>query len=114
MSISNLFEHAKKSDDSALKALVEKIESSVYVKDVIYAVERAWLDRADAQFGKNPKRSAAYVKAEIEFMCGAMAAMQVLLPGQDSKLSPLITPKWPVSIMTGRPLVDPKEHGRPA
>ena len=48
------------------------------------AIEQAWIARAKAQYLK-PK-SAAYRKAEVEFFCGAMAAMNAVKDSPASRL----------------------------
>jgi len=73
-------------------------------KSVKALVESAWKQRASVR-GYKP-RSAAYVKAEVEFFAGAMAALCAVDPQDDNTMSPLAPPVWVLNIMSGRPVVE--------
>lgn len=70
------------------------------------AIEEQWKNRASRQMLK-PK-TAAYRKAEIEFFCGAMAAMEAIAPNTDKpeEVSPLSPPVWTLRMLCGRPVVE--------
>ena len=69
-------------------------------------IENAWLSRAAAQGLK--ANSVAYRRAEIEFFCGAMAALNSQNPGDDTVVSPKIPPSWTFNPFCGRPIVGNK------
>ncbi len=75
-------------------------------EDIHFNIEQQWRSRAASQYLK-PK-SAAYKKAEVEFFCGAMAALQACYPDNDNpeRLTSMVPPKWVVCIMSGRPVVE--------
>lgn len=72
-------------------------------------VERAWLSRAKAQ-GLKPG-TVTYRNRKVEFITGAMSALNAAFPGTDpALLSNAVHPAWVVRGISGRAIVDPKEH----
>jgi hypothetical protein len=69
------------------------------------AVEQAWRDRVKAQ--GIPLKGQKYIKAEIEFFCGAMVAINAMDPNAEpDRLSRLVPPAWVILPMSGRPIVE--------
>ena len=70
------------------------------------AVERAWRDRAKAQNLK--PTSSAYKVREVEFVTGAMAAIQAMDPEAmktPDRLSALVPVGWVTNIMSGQNVI---------
>ena len=85
------------------------VAEAVYRDEVVIAyIEKQWLSRAHAQQLGKPQ-SMKYRRAEIEFFCGAMTALQAMQDpseGQENKLSSLVPPYWVVNVMSGRNVVE--------
>lgn len=69
------------------------------------SIGRQWLSRAKEQELK--PGTAKYRRAEIEFFCGAMAALNAVKPNKEHPelIGDLVPRVWAISIMTGRPVV---------
>lgn len=70
------------------------------------AIEPEWLSRAKAQELK--PTSAKCRSAEIDFFCGAIAALQALFPNADNPalISKSVPAKWVMAPLTGLPIVN--------
>lgn len=90
-----------------LKAALETSLSDSFKAEVREDVEQVWRSRARAQQLNKPS-SAKYKAMELEFFCGAMAALQALMPDRgDAGLTSFAPPAWVVLPMTGDSIVKP-------
>jgi hypothetical protein len=91
-----------------LKDAVAEVNDSAYTRALREHIEAAWLSRAREQnllpaAGKKP--TVAYLKAEVSFIVGAMAALDAVLPGKDSLIGPLVPAGWVFAGFSGRGIV---------
>lgn len=66
-------------------------------------IEAQWRSRAKTQDLKHG--SAKYLKAEVEFFVGAMAALQALDSASGQYLTSLAPLKWTIAMLSGRPIL---------
>ena len=69
-------------------------------------IEAVWLGRAKQQGYKPGTKT--YVKQEMEFFTGAMAAINALFPspGDDQLLSAEVPVSWVLNALSGKPIAE--------
>lgn len=83
-----------------LRAALETCESRLYKDEIQDRLEAAWLRRAESQYLGKPQLK-SYKSRELEYFCGAMAALHEVLPGEDDRLGPLVPPAWVFRTIAG-------------
>ncbi len=71
-------------------------------QQILDAIEAVWIERAYEQ--DLPVTSKKYLGLELEFFCGAMAALQATNPEYH------IPPKWYVALLRGDAIVTKDRH----
>lgn len=90
-----------------LEAALETSKSDSYKAQVREEIEQGWLARTKTmEYGK--PHTVTYRRKEIEFFCGAMQALNAVMPRDDGRITDLVPPAWILNPMTGRNVVEAK------
>lgn len=90
-----------------LRTALDTCDSKLFQGEIQEAVEQAWLKRAKS-LGYTKPYTTSYRRKEIEFFCGAMAALHEVLPDSgDDRLGSLVPVSWVLEMMAGNNIVEP-------
>jgi len=85
--------------------LQARLESPEFSAALRLALEGTLTTRLRSVHGLDPfsrKRTKRAAELEVEFLVGAMSAINATFPGRDSELSSKVPVYWPMCLMSGR------------